>query len=126
MNTLYIPLHSFIDVVTNSSSEIFVFANTQTLNTIEKLVTDILKLGGSSQKATDLFEFDLVFDTYEAKIPLDSEAGKLFEKEHQYDEVPTRIMLRVRTLDTSNAASIQIAAVLSNLTKLFNIESIQA
>jgi len=63
MNTLYIPVHSFVDLITNSSSEIFVSADQNTLNAIEALVQNILIAGGSTAKASDLFTFELSDNT---------------------------------------------------------------
>ena len=60
MKTLIIPIQSFIDVVTNSSTEIFVEATTYTKDHIINMVNEILKAGGSDKTCDDLFEVELV------------------------------------------------------------------
>jgi hypothetical protein len=56
---LSIPIHSFVDIITNSSTEIFVTASERTITSIKELVDCILKGAGSSLRATDLYEFSL-------------------------------------------------------------------
>jgi hypothetical protein len=70
--TLIIPVHSFVDLITNSSSEIFVAADKNTVKAIKKLVEDIIKAvakpvvdnNGNEVpvSADDLFTFDLVYE----------------------------------------------------------------
>jgi len=54
-----IPIHSVVALITNSSSEIFVSADESTVKAIKKITNDILKAGGSTQTADDLFTFEL-------------------------------------------------------------------
>lgn len=55
-----IPLHSFIDLITNSSSETFVASDRQTVSSLEKLVDSILTAGGVTDKrCIDLFRIGL-------------------------------------------------------------------
>ena len=51
-----------VDIITNSSSEIFVFANKKSIETIKKLIDNLLKIGGSALKCDNLFEIDLVME----------------------------------------------------------------
>ena len=68
MNTLIIPIHSFVDVITNSSSEIFVSADKSTVTAIKKLVDNIISAAAFGKDATnaelpaadDIFKFELV------------------------------------------------------------------
>ena len=59
---LRIPVHSFVDLITNSSSEVYVEATQSTINGIKKLVDHLLKIGGSPLTTDELFTFDVVFD----------------------------------------------------------------
>ena len=59
INTL---IQSFIDVVTNSSAEIFVEA-TRTKAHIIRMVNEILKAGGSDKTCDDLFDIQLINST---------------------------------------------------------------
>ena len=68
MKSIIIPIHSMIDVITNSSSEIYVAANKNTIKAIKKLINDLIN---ASQKeptahyipytADDLFTFEIVY-----------------------------------------------------------------
>jgi hypothetical protein len=55
MKPLYIPIHSFVDVITNSSSEIYVTASRKTVTTVVAAIDAILKSGGSDKTCKDLF-----------------------------------------------------------------------
>lgn len=55
-----INVHSFIDVITNSSTEIYVQAGENTINTIKELVNILLKETESTKTADDLFTFELI------------------------------------------------------------------
>jgi hypothetical protein len=59
--SLIIPVHSFVDLITNSSSEIFVSANQNTVKAIKKLVDSILAATATPATADDLFTFELVY-----------------------------------------------------------------
>lgn len=54
-----IPVHSFIDVITNSSSEVFVVADRQTITAFREIVDKILNAAGSDKKCDDLFRLAL-------------------------------------------------------------------
>lgn len=53
-----IPVHSFVDLITNSSSETYVQATDKTVDTLKKLIDSLLK--GTGQTCDDLFEIDLL------------------------------------------------------------------
>jgi len=55
-----IKIHSFIDVITNSSTEIYVRASQSSIDSVKKLVNSLLAFAGNKQTADDLFEFKLV------------------------------------------------------------------
>jgi hypothetical protein len=65
--SIIIPIHSFVDLITNSSSEIFVSADQNTVKAIKKLVSGILTAGGSTKSADDLFEFELGYRVFTDK-----------------------------------------------------------
>lgn len=54
-----IPVHSFVDLITNSSSEVYVTSDRRTAESVEALVNAILKAGGSTQKCSDLVDLRL-------------------------------------------------------------------
>lgn len=57
--TLIIPIHSFVDLITNSSSETFVAADRQTVSVLEGIIDAVLAAGGSDKKCHDLFRIGL-------------------------------------------------------------------
>jgi hypothetical protein len=66
MNTSsIIPVHSFVDLITNSSSEIFVAANKGTVKAIKNLVDSIIGAASNGEgigaTADTLFTFELVY-----------------------------------------------------------------
>jgi hypothetical protein len=75
--SVILPVHSFVDVITNSSSEIFVAADKSTITAIKKLVDNIISasvvvatdIGGKVvdiPSADSIFTFDLVYLCYDA------------------------------------------------------------
>ena len=71
MRTLILPIHSFVDLITNSSSEVFVCATEKTISTIHDAVNHLLKLNSNSNlKSEDLFDIKLAIvdeDVYDEK-----------------------------------------------------------
>ncbi len=53
--------HSFVDVITNSSTVIYVQVHDKTVELIKEFINHILKLGDSKYSADDLFEFKITF-----------------------------------------------------------------
>lgn len=97
MKSIFIPIHSFVDLITNSSSETYISADVSTVNTVKAMITHILKGGGSDKTADDLFEVSL------SNGGLDG--------------------IDVVAKDGTNVDLVQAAKVLSNLTALFDITS---
>lgn len=59
--TIYIPIHSASDLITNSSSETFIRATDASVTQVKEIINSLLKLGDSNQSADDLFEFKLLY-----------------------------------------------------------------
>lgn len=59
MKTLLIPVHSLIELITNSSSEVFVASDRQTLEKLATMIDKVLEAGGSDKKCDDLFKLSL-------------------------------------------------------------------
>ena len=62
INKITINIHSFIDIITNSSTEIFIQATEQTVKNLKSLIDSILAIGGSTLKCNDVFEMKLKKD----------------------------------------------------------------
>ena len=85
--TIRIPIHSFVDLITNSSSEIFVSADESTVKAVKKLIDNILKASGSDKTVDDLFEIGIGYEvtdtkTYDNKFVTKAEFEKI-EAEYQ-------------------------------------------
>jgi hypothetical protein len=51
-----IPIHSVIDVITNSSTEIFTFAKNNAVELCHEAINEILKVSRSEKKSEELFD----------------------------------------------------------------------
>jgi len=72
MKSLLIPIHSQVDLITNSSSEIFVSTSKSSCTVVKNLITSILALAGSTKTCDDLFIV---------------EVAECYTDEEKYDEV---------------------------------------
>ena len=108
MKPLKIKLHSFVDLITNSSTEIYIEATERTLASVKELVNDLLILTdpGTKLTADDLFTFELEDE----------------EDQDDYNNYPTRSLI-IKAKEESQERAVKIAKVLSNLTGLFSMEA---
>lgn len=60
-----IPVHSVIDLITNSSSETFVTATDKAVNTIKEILSEFLSSVGDTRSVDEIFSVDLVYDGYD-------------------------------------------------------------
>lgn len=59
MQQLRIKYHSFIDIITNSSTEIYVSVGDWSVNAVKDLVNGMLKIAKSDKTCDDLFEISV-------------------------------------------------------------------
>ena len=147
--TITIPIHSFVDLITNSSSEIFVAADENTIKAVRKLIDNILKASGSDKTSDDLFDIGLGYEvtdieTYDNKFVTKAEFEKIEETYQEWEdgdqsEDEPRFQPRYSDGDYSNsnllvtvkddvsseqkAAAKAAAKTLSDLTGLFEIDA---
>ena len=57
-----LSIHSFSDVITNSSESIYVSATEKSIVMVKELINYFLQKAGSDKKADDLFTFELILD----------------------------------------------------------------
>lgn len=57
-----VKIQSVSDIITNSSSEVFVIYDQNGIDTIKALVNSILKLSESEYSCDDLFDFEFIWD----------------------------------------------------------------
>jgi hypothetical protein len=115
----YIPIHSFIDLITNSSTEIYVEATEKTIKTLRELVNEILKAGKSKLRADDLFTFSLekncdCYDEYDK----DSDEAKE-HMEHMEDCERCSTVLVVTTKKPHAPELKKVLDIMNNLMGLF-------
>lgn len=62
-NPIYIKIHSFVDLITNSSSEVSISVTTETLNTFKDIINSLIKLSDPKTTLTcdDLFIVEEVY-----------------------------------------------------------------
>ena len=134
--SLSIPVHSFVDLITNSSSEIYVYADEGTVTAVKELINNLLKGVGSDKTSDDLFTVVVGVDvenptpykdrkpgdSWYVRVPADSEAGKAASVE-QGGEYPIQTRVLVTAKEGTPEAITLAAKTLSNLTKLFSMES---
>lgn len=149
--SVIIPVHSFVDVITNSSSEIFVAADQGTVKAIKKLVENLIAAAGGTATADDLFTFELVTLCYNDKYDevyltaaeikakrkeldeiIDNEEGKYSSEQVEAagawefkdgDDGYAQTNVRVEVKDKTNKSAVAAAKVLSDLTGIFEIEA---
>lgn len=90
-----INIQSITDIVTNSSTEVFIRIKETAINTVKELINNLLKISGSTLQADDLFTIEILYD--------DSSDLMVTPKQ-----------------DTTEC--IEVAVILSSLKSLFNYE----
>jgi hypothetical protein len=105
LNKLTITVHSFVDLITNSSTEIYICAGPSTVKSLKEMVNAIIKLGGNDTlTADDLFTFEL---------------GEVSENSMGYQECTLTVKANVQDDTLAKKA----ADILSNLTGIFDINA---
>lgn len=119
LKEIKIHVHSFIDIITNSSTEIYVQASEHTISNIKSLVNSILSIGGSTLKCDDLFIMKLVSDSDDDYDDDDEDDD---EDDEYDDEYYSNVSVSVNPI--IEGENVKIASgILSNLTGLFNIDA---
>lgn len=116
-----INIHSFIDLITNSSSEMFITATGKTEKTVKEIIDNVLKLSGSKLTADDLFEFGVygeVWDEEKETYKTKKFTSEMME-ENMSDESPASLTLKVKAKDKSSELGKTTAKLLSELENLF-------
>lgn len=100
MKSININIHSFVDLITNSSSVVYVMASESTITAIKDVVNSVLKLSHSDLTADQLFNFEL-YKEYE-------------ESSDTYVKVTAKVQ--------DDTAAVNAAVLLSKLESLFDLE----
>lgn len=64
MENITTNLHSFVDVITNSSTMVYISADKSSIDSVKNFINKILKISNSDKTADDLFEFEVQYDKY--------------------------------------------------------------
>ena len=59
MNTLVISPHSFVDLITNSSSELFICDTKKSIDTVKEIVIEVVKITNQKMKLKEEKEYDI-------------------------------------------------------------------
>jgi len=98
MNATVIPIHSVVDVITNSSTVVYTHATQATIRACKTIINGLLSLGDAPFDADDLFTFELV---------------------EEYDDTN----LVVQTRDPDNEVASEVAEALQQLVGTYSIEA---
>ncbi len=112
-----IPVHSFVDLITNSSTEIYIQATTKTVESVKEIINNLLKVNSSGYTADDLFEISLFNSSLADRIRWDGEDANT--EEDDYDNIE----LKVKAKDSDNELTSATANLLSTLFSTLSIDA---
>jgi hypothetical protein len=101
MKIIRIKIHSFVDLITNSSSEVFVSATYSTVQTAKDIINNL-----TNYKCDELFEIKLVYSEYDYEtktykdIEIDSDEGRIYEEENTNEFHGPEQVLRIKPLNS--------------------------
>jgi hypothetical protein len=105
-----LTVHSFVDLITNSSTEIYVEATEKTIESVKDIINNLLGFASSNHTADDLFEFTLVDEDKE-------NYGEDYERDNGYRNVRMEVSPKIKDSVELETAS----KILSKLDSLFHI-----
>jgi hypothetical protein len=117
MTSLTIPIHSFVDLITNSSTEIYIEADKGTIEAVKSLINNLLKVAKSELTADDLFTIKLLTKNDDYEFVENPE--KVAESDEGYREAKISVVAN----DESSEEAKTAAKILSDLTGLFGINA---
>ena len=113
-----------MDMISNSSSEIYVQANEKTVESVKEIIDNILVLGGSKLTCDDLFEISInkeqLFKDY-GEYTEDCKTAEEFYEHNKDSEYYHSVYLGVKCKDENSGLGKATAKILSHLTNLFEI-----
>lgn len=114
----------FSDVITNSSSEVFVMYDREGVESMKKLVNSILECVGSTETFDTLFDVDFEYSEYYIRRNENMTKEELYEQALEdnwtVEGYPTITGIKVTSKDEKNA---ETAKLLSNIDNIFESES---
>lgn len=127
MSSRILKIQSVSDIITNSSTEVFMIYDEKSIKQIKELVNAILDLGNYKERFDDLFECKITFNE-ERLIDENPEYKGLTEKEllekayeydddFRYDGYP---IVNGYTITSKNVKDENLAKMLSNIDNIFS------
>lgn len=89
-SSIVLNIHSFVDLITNSSSETYITATNKTVTAIKNLIKLFLENANIATPVDELFDVKLVYTDY------DDETEKEVEREGTSEYHPSRIRVTVK------------------------------
>lgn len=125
---LVIPVHSFVDLITNSSSEIFTSATDSTVKAAKEVINGILKAAGSKKSAASLFNVRLNYlcrndaTGYEEMTFETEEARREFLESHDFSEScdEGNVVWQVLVVEAKDSSDADAVAAANKLASFFD------
>lgn len=96
MHSITLPIHSFVDLITNSSSETYVTATKKSVSSVKDILKFFLEKNGITTPVDELFDVKLVYTGY------NNETGKEEDQEGESEYQPSRVTITVKDKSPEN------------------------
>lgn len=117
MRKITIKIHSFIDIITNSSTEIFIQATNATIKNIKSLIDSVLVISGSTMKCDDIFDISL-----KSEHPYGNDYEEIEEQDDYYSDEYVMVISAKPKIEGKEADD--ASKILSNITNIFSSKEI--
>lgn len=87
-----VQFHSMVDLITNSSSVVYVTANADAVDRIHELVDALLAIGGSELKSKDLFNIGIIPDFDKVMYKIDGYESEAELRDGFVDDLPGEVV----------------------------------
>lgn len=131
MKRINIKVQSVSDIITNSSTEVFMIYDEESVKQIKELVNAILDLGNYKERFDDLFECKITFDEERLLDENPEYKGlsekELLEKAYEYDDdfrYEGYPIVNGYTITSKNVKDEKLATMLSNIDNIFGTYSV--
>lgn len=127
MEIIKISYHSFIDMITNSSTMVYVECHAKTKEFLFEFIDSLLKIAGSNKKAEDLFvvkikrdcfyNYNTDTELYDVDIEFDRDGNRT--DDYQDDDNFEDHVLFLIPKDSTQ----EVINIMKSIKKIFNIEA---
>ena len=113
-SSITLSIHSFVDLITNSSSETYITASDKTINVVKDIIKLFLENANVATPVDELFDVELVYTSEEYDKVKDMYVEE--EREGTNECVPSRVKISVKPGVTDFG---ELVKVLNNLNGAF-------